>query len=360
VDSRACRKIIAKTISAFSDGQLRKKELYWCLNMSIREYLDIEKTAGVATFFSASAVCPALVNGVDDDIAQQLAEFGSDMGLIVDLLKDTRLESIRMSLETGRMTAPVLLAMERDPKLRVLLQRRLSRSGDFPEAVDRVLSKGVEETMRLINRLGLRATARLDCLEESPERDALLTLSRGVSCTPLAEEADPSCQFSATFALKVENLRLRAQMQRVRQEERKAKAQLRAICEVASGAQRTPLRPPRMVGLGLEFNAQEIDWLLLRGLGRRAPLPESLDLDVLLSCIAEDQERVQQRLLELGDAAESRKLKHAGQAAAPRAVPAHGQDAPGVRRRRPAGASHRKDPHASDGGGDHPHSLSGA
>merc|ERR1719382_816954 len=98
VDSRACRKIIAKTISAFSDGQLRKKELYWCLDMSIRQYLDIEKTAGVATFFCASAVCPALVNGVDDDIAQQLAEFGSDMGLIVDLLKDTRLESIRMSL----------------------------------------------------------------------------------------------------------------------------------------------------------------------------------------------------------------------------------------------------------------------
>lgn len=311
VDSRACRKLIARTISAFSDGQLRKKELFWCLDLSIREYLDIEKTAGVATFFSASSACAALVNEVDDDIAQQLAEFGSDIGLVVGLLKDTRVESVQSSLRMGRMTAPTLLAMEQDPELRVLLERRLEKPGDLEEALERVLQCGVDETMRLVNRIGIRATARLECLEESEERNALSTLSRGVSCVPLAEEADPSCRFSTTFALKVENLRLRAQMLRYRHEESRSRERLQSICEVASGVPSGPKEPTRMVGLGLEFNAQEIDWLLLRGLDRRAPVPEVLELEALLVCIAEDRQEVQRRLLALGDSAESETLKQA-------------------------------------------------
>ena len=37
-------------------------------------------------------------------------------------------------------------------------------------------------------------------------------------------------------------------------------------------------------------SAEEIEWLLMRGLERRAPLPDQLDLESLLSCIAEGQE----------------------------------------------------------------------
>ena len=42
--------------------------------------------AGVAAFFGASTACAAFVNRVSDGIAAQLADFGSDLGLVVTWL----------------------------------------------------------------------------------------------------------------------------------------------------------------------------------------------------------------------------------------------------------------------------------
>lgn len=41
------------------------------------------EVAGVAAFFGASTACAAFVNRVSDGIAQQLADFGADLGLVV-------------------------------------------------------------------------------------------------------------------------------------------------------------------------------------------------------------------------------------------------------------------------------------
>lgn len=339
LDSRACRKLIAKTIATYSDGQLRKRELQWNLDLTIREYLDIEKTAGVAAFFGASSESAALINEVDDGVAKQLAEFGADIGLVVGLLKDIRTVGIQSALKLGKISAPIIFSLQKDARLRMLLERRLSGSGDFEEAAMRVKEGGVLPTMRLVNRIGLRAAARLECLEDSEEKEALMTLTNGIACLPLAEvngspsltkapeelsvcggdedsgwEETPSPshgQFSKRFDLKVENLRLRAELLRIRMAERRQRGRLEAVRELASGAVPVAAKKPRIVGLGLEFDAQEIEWLLLRGLERRAPLPRQLDLDSLLSCIADDQKQVQNQLLALGHSAESRKLKHA-------------------------------------------------
>ena len=49
-------------------------------------------------------------------------------------------------------------------------------------------------------------------------------------------------------------------------------------------------RVPLMEAGSQRGSAEEIEWLLMRGLERRAPLPDQLDLESLLSCIAEGQE----------------------------------------------------------------------
>jgi len=334
LDSRACRKLIAKTIAMYSDGQLRKRELLWNLDLTIRQHLDIEKSAGVAAFFGASAACAALVNGVDDEIAQQVAEFGFDVGLIVGLLKDTRTTSISSALKLGRITAPTIFALQRDARLREILGRRLSEPADLEEAARRVREGGVGRTMGLVSRLGSRAAARLECLEDGEEKEALMTLTRGIACLPLLElpaktpsegpdvhqpgdaeagsrEQQPRALDRRNFDLKVENLRLRAEMQRLRSKERRERERLDAIRQVTEGGTAPAPRKPPMVGLGLKLNTREINWLLLRGLERRAPLPERLDLESLLSCVAGDQAEVQRRLLALGSAAESHKLQRA-------------------------------------------------
>mmetsp|Transcript_59832 Transcript_59832/g.165496 ORF Transcript_59832/g.165496 Transcript_59832/m.165496 type:complete len:1013 (-) Transcript_59832:268-3306(-) len=334
LDSRECRKLIAKTIAMYSDGQLRKRELLWNIDLTIRQYLDLEKNAGVAAFFGASSACAALVNSVDDEIAQQIAEFGSDLGLIVGLLRDTRTTSIRSALTLGRMSAPVIFALDRDARLRQILNDRVSSPNDLEEAVQRVKTGGVDSTLGLVNRLGSRAAARLECLEDGEEKEALKTVTLGIACLPFSDatpgkskecpvvhapsDVDTSIFRKLSghfdrrhFDLKVENLRLRAQMQRLRSRERAERERLDSIRNLANGA-RVPMgSSPALVGLGLNYDTREVDWLLSRGLERRAPLPERLELEALLSCVAADQLEVQHRLLGLGNAAESQKLKSA-------------------------------------------------
>lgn len=322
LDSRACRKLIAATIASYSDGQLRKRELLWNLDLTVKQYLEIEKVAGVAAFFGASTACAAFVNKVSDGIAQQLAEFGSDLGLVVSLLKDVRTVGMQTALKLGRISAPIIFAMQRDQRLKELLATRLTNKEDFEEALRRVKEYGMMPTIHLVNKLGARAAARLECLEESEEKEALLTLVRGVACLHLMEDGNVSSDDlssedfgdpeSRVFDMKVANLRLRAQLQRVHSSEQRSKNRLESIQAIARGDDVTSSsrrRTPK--GLGLEFDSEEVEWLILRGLERRTPLPQQLDLNHLLSCVTEGRDEVQKRLLALREAAQSTKLKNA-------------------------------------------------
>merc|ERR1719443_730927 len=188
IDSRPCRQLIADTIAKYSDGQLRKREVQWNCDLTIREYLEVQKPGGAAAFLSAATACAGLVNGVDSAIADELAAFGADIGLVVGLLKDTRGEGIRNALRAGNISAPVIFSLETDPRLRSILERRLERPGDFEEAYRRVQQAGTAPTIRLINRLGLRACVRLECLEEGPEKATLVTLARGIACLPSSDD----------------------------------------------------------------------------------------------------------------------------------------------------------------------------
>ncbi|CAE8609509.1 unnamed protein product, partial [Polarella glacialis] len=227
-----------------------------------------------------------------------------------------------------------------DPRLAELLATRwLGPSGaaDFEEAAQRVKDGGMLRTIQLVNRLGFRASARLECLEDSEEKEALRTLVEGIACLPLVEglnqaelvDDSASCPMGGKrLEIKVDNLRLRAELQRLRSSERRSKDRLRFVREVASGRSEPgsaasgqfPLggllggakpQPRRPVGLGLEFDAKEIEWLLLRGLERRVSVPDSVDLESLLSCVAPGMAEVQRRLLGLSDVAQSLKLKGA-------------------------------------------------
>eukprot|EP00439_Symbiodinium_sp_Y106_P072675 s660_g13.t1 len=228
--SRQCRKLIAKTIASYSDGQLRKRELLWNLDLTVKEYLEIEQVAGVAAFFGASTACAAFVNNVSDEIAQQMAEFGSDIGVVVGLLKDVRTVGMRSALKLGRISAPIIFAMQQDWSALC----RLQGASDFEEALRRVKDGGMMPTIRLVNKLGSRAAARLECLEErcrteSEEKEAwkwrfsaLLTLVRG-AVDDLTDTGDATDAQSRIFDMKVANLRLRAELQRIRSCEQRSR-----------------------------------------------------------------------------------------------------------------------------------------
>lgn len=325
LDSPACRKVIARTIASFSDAQLVRRECTWEYNLSLQKCLDVQRVSGEATFFSTATQCAAILNNVGDEVATELAQFGADFGLIFSLLKSIRHHGIREALRSGHMTAPVLFAVKRDPELTALLERRLNASEDLENSVKRVFEHGVRPTLDLIRYIGQRAVARLECLEDSQEKKVLASLTRGIACLP--EEAEVGSLLSS-FTLPVlplangfaattsaqevgnqlENIRLQALNKRLRSAAGEAQSILARVNKVALGGVASDNNSSE-AGLGIHMSSTELDWLVSRGLNKRASVPQTVNLDSLLLCVRGDVARVRQRLLNIGDLAESQKLK---------------------------------------------------
>jgi len=337
VDSRKCRKAIAATISKFSDGQLCKRENLWNCQLGISEYLELEKLAGVAAFFQTSAECAAYMNRADDGIAQELGAYGADVGLIIGLFRNIRPDDIEWAVKTGKITAPIIFALQECDELRPLLERRLAEPGDLKRSRDLIQTHGVEPTMCLIRRIGARAVARLEVLEDTPEKKTLITLTQGIAC--ISEEAcsandiDQSivCAGSGEFMnswqygqadvfaapdmfdMQIQNLRLRAQLRRREGAARANEHRMESIKEALSAADPATLsasfEAPAMNGLGLKWDPQELEWLLFLGMNKQVPTSDEFDVQAMLTCVQHDREQVQLRLLSIPDAAVSNQLQ---------------------------------------------------
>ena len=57
---------------------------------------------------------------MDSDVAQQLADFGADLGLVVSLLKDVRTVGMQTALKLGRISAPIIFAVQQAPSSTLL------------------------------------------------------------------------------------------------------------------------------------------------------------------------------------------------------------------------------------------------
>ena len=152
------------------------------------------KTASVFRWGMAAG---ARAGGLDEAQCEALAEYGLDLGIafqatddLLDLTGDpTRTgKDLFTDLREGKMTYPVIVALERDPDLAPALGEVLAMPHEtpIPDALaDRIVStlretRAVEDCLALARKHSARAVARLEILPRGQATRALATVAEAI------------------------------------------------------------------------------------------------------------------------------------------------------------------------------------
>jgi octaprenyl-diphosphate synthase len=147
-----------------------------------------------AALFRWAMFAGACAGGLDPEACRALEEYGLHLGVAFQLIDDhldyagdgsTIGKSPFTDLREGKMTHPVIVALERDPSLRPILEDLVARPADeiSEEAKSRLLTAlnhtgALESTRELAIRKAEAACLALAGLPESRARDALFTVAR--------------------------------------------------------------------------------------------------------------------------------------------------------------------------------------
>lgn len=135
--------------------------------------------------------------GLDDDVVAALAEYGQRLGVTfqaVDDLLDLTGESattgkeLFVDLREGKMTLPLILALERRPALRAVIEQvvALPPEAEMPTDLARRVvedlraTRAVEDTLEIAHDHSARAVAALEVVPESAARRALATVAEAI------------------------------------------------------------------------------------------------------------------------------------------------------------------------------------
>jgi len=185
---------ISKATIAMAEGEIRQIELLGDIAGLADEYLGI--IAGkTAAFMSTCCRSGAICSGAPRDIEDALAEYGFNVGLafqitddLLDLIGDPALtgKPIGGDIREGKVTLPVILALERvTPDDRTLIERILSSGSATPadlEFVRRAVEEtgSIEATREAASECIARALENIRPLPPSPYRDSLALLAEGI------------------------------------------------------------------------------------------------------------------------------------------------------------------------------------
>lgn len=150
--------------------------------LKLEEYL-LKSYYKTASLLAASTKGAAIFSGVASDIAEQMYEYGKNLGLsfqIVDDILDFTQSAEQLGkpagsdLAKGNLTAPVIFALEKEPKLREIIESEFCETGSLNEAIKLVKScGGIEKAQDLAKQKADIAIDNLQCLPQSAFRLAL-------------------------------------------------------------------------------------------------------------------------------------------------------------------------------------------
>jgi octaprenyl-diphosphate synthase len=164
-----------------------------CARPSNADYFGVV-TGKTAALFEWAMFSGGKAGGLPDGQCAALERYGGHLGVafqLVDDLLDYTGDTTTMGkapfndLREGKMTYPLLLALERDPSLRGVVERILKRPADEPlpeGAASRVLASivsggCVRDCLALGRKRARAAVACLGSIREGPGRVALATLA---------------------------------------------------------------------------------------------------------------------------------------------------------------------------------------
>ncbi|PON98575.1 Solanesyl diphosphate synthase [Trema orientale] len=175
-------KLISQVIKDFASGEIKQASSLFDCDVKLEEYL-IKSYYKTASLIAASTKGAAIFSGVDSYIANKMYEYGKNLGLsfqVVDDILDFTQSAEQLGkpagsdLAKGNLTAPVIFALEKEPKLRDIIESEFSETGSLDEAIELVKScGGIEKAQELAKEKADVAIQNLHSLPQSAFRRAL-------------------------------------------------------------------------------------------------------------------------------------------------------------------------------------------
>jgi all-trans-nonaprenyl-diphosphate synthase len=186
LDNLQVVKLLSEVIKDFAEGEIQQGLSSFDTDVSLESYLE-KSYYKTASLIANSAKAAGVLSDVSPDLQEDLYQFGRGVGLafqvVDDILDftgttDALGKPAGSDLKSGNLTAPVLLAMEEKPYLRVLIERELTEPGDLEEAIALINnSQGLERSRALAESFSAQALQCLRKLPASPSKQALVELT---------------------------------------------------------------------------------------------------------------------------------------------------------------------------------------
>ncbi|XP_042478682.1 solanesyl diphosphate synthase 2, chloroplastic-like [Macadamia integrifolia] len=175
-------KLISQVIKDFASGEIKQASSLFDCDVKLEEYL-IKSYYKTASLIAASTKGAAIFSGVDISIREKMFEYGKNLGLsfqVVDDILDFTQSAEQLGkpaasdLAKGNLTAPVIFALEKEPKLRELIESEFVESGSLEEALE-LINKcgGIERARALSEEIAELAIQCLQCLPMTEFRSSL-------------------------------------------------------------------------------------------------------------------------------------------------------------------------------------------
>ncbi|KAL0406690.1 UNVERIFIED_CONTAM: Solanesyl diphosphate synthase 1, chloroplastic [Sesamum latifolium] len=175
-------KLISQVIKDFASGEIKQASSLFDCDVELDEYL-IKSYYKTASLIAASTKGAAIFSGVSSEISEQMYQYGKNLGLsfqvVDDILDFTQCaeqlgKPAGSDLAKGNLTAPVIFALEKETKLRDIIESEFCETGSLEEAIDTVKNcGGIERARELAREMADQAIQNLHCLPQSSFRRAL-------------------------------------------------------------------------------------------------------------------------------------------------------------------------------------------
>ncbi|MGL4883108.1 MAG: solanesyl diphosphate synthase, partial [Waterburya sp.] len=134
LDNLQVVKLLSEVIRDFAEGEIIQSINRFDIDASIDSYLD-KTYYKTASLMANSAKAAAVLSDADPDVAKNLYNYGRNLGLafqivddILDFTGSTEVlgKPAGLDLASGKLTSPVFYALQQEPYLEILIERKFS------------------------------------------------------------------------------------------------------------------------------------------------------------------------------------------------------------------------------------------
>ncbi|KAF3794764.1 putative solanesyl-diphosphate synthase 3 [Nymphaea thermarum] len=175
-------KLISQVIKDFASGEIKQASSLFDCDLALEDYL-LKSYYKTASLIAASTKSAAIFSSVGERVCDEMYNYGKNLGLsfqIVDDILDFTQSSEKLGkpaasdLAKGNLTAPVLFALKKEPKLREIIESEFTEMGSLELAIELVYKGGgIERARDLAKQKADLAIQSLNCLPQNELRSSL-------------------------------------------------------------------------------------------------------------------------------------------------------------------------------------------